>query len=76
MKGRKILGTVVGMAQGVIGVSAIVFAYVFYRNLFDVQTRLGVSAEWVPLYMLFLFIFGFFSIISGFFLIHEWMESR
>lgn len=76
MKIRKVLGAIVGVAQGVMGALAIVFAYVLYHNFFDVQTELEVLAEWMPLYLLLLLTFGFFSIISGGFLIHEWQGSR
>jgi len=68
---RKIVSKVVGVAQSGIGVLAIIFGYILYYNLFDIQGMLNVSVQNVPLYILFLFIFGLLSVISGFFLIYE-----
>jgi len=71
MEVRKIVSKVVGVAQSGIGVLAIIFGYMLYYNLFDIQGMLNISAQNVPLYFLFLFIFGLLSVISGFFLIYE-----
>jgi len=71
MEVRKIVSKVVGVAQSGIGVLAIIFCYILYYNLFDIQGMLNVSAQNVPLYMLVLLIFGLISVISGFFLIYE-----
>jgi hypothetical protein len=81
MGAREILAAIIGIIQSVIGALAIVLAYVLHYNLFDIQANiremLGISvSENLPLYMLLAFTFGFFSIASGFILIHEWMESR
>ena len=71
---RRILVAIVGVAQGAIGVSAGVLACILYFNFLDVQTTLNVSVELLPLYLLTLSVFSFFSVISGFFLIHEGLE--
>ena len=71
MEVRKIVSKVVGVAQSGIGVLAIIFGYILYYNLFDIQGMLNVSAQTAPLYILLLFIFGLLSVISGFFLIYE-----
>ncbi len=81
MGARGILAAIVGVVQGAIGALAIAFAYIVNYNLFDIQDTiqdmLGISVgEHMPLYLLLILTFGFFSIISGFLLIHEWMESR
>ncbi len=68
---KRILVAIVGIAQGAIGVLAGVLAGFLYFNFLDVQTTLNVSAELFPLYLLILSVFSFFSVISGFFLIHE-----
>jgi hypothetical protein len=75
MKIRKITATFFGIMQEVIGVLAISFAYILYYNFLDVQVSLNIPEKHVPFYLLLLFIFGFISIISGFFLIHERLES-
>ena len=71
---RRILVAIVGAAQGAIGVLAGVLACILYFNFLGVQTTLNVSAELLPLYMLILSVFSFFSIISSFFLLHEGQE--
>jgi len=71
MEVRKIISRVVGVAQSGMGVLAVIFAYLLYYNLFDVQGMLNASAQNAPLYMLLLLIFGLFSVISGLFLIYE-----
>ena len=67
--GRK-LSIFIGMAQGVIGAFATVFAYVLYHNFFNVQELLNVPAQDVVLYMLVFIVFGSLSIISGPFLVN------
>lgn len=58
-----------GLAQGIIGSLATVFAYLLYYNFLDVQTVLSVPQKDVVLYMLVLIAFGLLSIISGLFLL-------
>jgi membrane associated rhomboid family serine protease len=74
MRVRRILVTIVGIAQGAIGVLAGILACILYFNFLGVQTTLNVSAELLPLYLLILTVFSFFSVINGFFLIHEEIE--
>jgi membrane associated rhomboid family serine protease len=74
MRVRKILVTIIGIAQGAIGVLAGILACILYFNFFGFQTTLNLSTELLPLYMLILSVFGFFSVINGFFLIHEGLE--
>lgn len=80
---RGILAAVVGVIQSVIGVSTIVFVYVLNYNS-DVQafirTVLGMKdtpiEDVLPVFLLLIISFGFFSIISGLLLIHEWRRSQ
>ena len=74
MRVKRILVAIVGIAQGAIGGLAGILAGILYFNFLDVQTTLNVSAELLPLYLLILSVFGFFSVISGFFLIHEELD--
>jgi len=74
MKGRKLISGFIGVTQEAIGVLTIVFCYVLYYNLFDALNWLKIAAEHVALYVLILSVFGFVSIISGFFLIRELLE--
>lgn len=74
MRVRRILVTIVGIAQGAIGVLAGILACILYFNFLGVQTTLNVSAELLPLDLLILTVFSFFSVINGFFLIHEEIE--
>lgn len=61
----------VGAVQETIGALTIVFSYILYYDLFDVQIWLNIHAGHVFFYLLLLSVFGFVSIISGFFLLRE-----
>ena len=74
MEVKRILVAIVGIAQGGLGVLAGILACILYFNFLGVQTTLNVPAEHLPLYLLVLSVFSFFSVISGFFLIHEGLE--
>ena len=71
---RRTLAKIVGAVQSAIGVLAIIFAYVLYFDFFDVQTSLDTPAELLPFYLFALMVFGFFSIMSGLFLLYEGLE--
>ena len=74
MRGRRLTMAFVGAIQEAMGASAIVFSYILHYNLFDVQIWLDIPTKHVFLYLLLLFVFGFVSIISGFFLLRELSE--
>ncbi len=76
MRLRRILSAVFGTLQVAVGVLAVIFASILYFDFFDVQTKLNMSVELLPFYLFALIVFGFFSIISGFFLFHERLESH
>jgi len=71
MKAKRIPFIIVGMTQSAIGVLALILACILYFNFLNIQTMLNVSAELLPLSLLILSIFGFFSVTSGLFLLHE-----
>ena len=71
MKAKRIPFIIVGMTQSAIGVLALILACILYFNFLNIQTMLNVSAELLPLSLLILSIFGFFSVASGLFLLHE-----
>jgi len=68
---RRILVAIVGTVQSMIGVLTIIFASILYIDLFGLQAWLNVTAEFLPLHMLVLLVFGFFSILSGLLLVCE-----
>ena len=74
MKVRKSVVTFFGLMQEVIGVLAIVFAYVFYYNILNIRINSGIPLEHVSIYLLLLFVFGFVYILNGFFLLRERVE--
>jgi len=76
MKFRKPLTVIVGIIQSIIAVLTVISACCLYFNFFGVQTWLNVTVEFYRFHVLVLLVFGFFSIISGLFLVHEWLESR
>lgn len=65
----------VGMVQVIIGVSSIVFAYIFHYNIFDFQIAFNLSLEETSFYLLVFLAVGLFSLISGLFFIQEWRSS-
>lgn len=73
---RGIFAIVVGLMQSVIAAWAFIFACSLYFNFFDVQGWLNVGVESCHFHVLVLLFFGFFYIMSGLFLVHEWVESR
>ena len=74
MKGRKLIIGFVGATQEVIGALTIGVSYILYYDLFDVRIWLDISSEHVFFYLLLLSVFGFVSIISGLFLLHELLQ--
>jgi len=71
MEIRRILASLIGIAQEVIGVAFAVLAVMLFFNLLEVQEVFNVPPELLPLYLLILGLFSIFSIISGYFLIRE-----
>jgi len=74
MKGRKLIIGFVGVTQEVIGALAIVFCCILYYDLFDVRIWLDISSGHVFFYLLLFSVFGFVSITSGLFLLHELLQ--
>jgi hypothetical protein len=68
---KRTLSAVIGMAQGAIGMLALILVCILYFNILNIQTTLNVSPELLPLSLLLLGVFGFFSVMSGVFLLHE-----
>lgn len=71
METRKILFKVVGLMQAAIGGLAIVFAFLAFYNIFNIQTMLGGTGMDIGFYLWVFIIVGILSIISGLFLIFE-----
>ena len=74
MKIRKFLAIFLGVTQEVIGALAIIFAYVLYYNILHIRANLEILLDHVSIYLLLLFVFGFISILNGFFLLRELLE--
>jgi hypothetical protein len=74
MMRKKIVGAV-GIIQVIIGVSSIVFTYIFHYNMFDFHAVFNFSLEEASFYLLLFLIVGIFSLISGLFFIQEWRSS-
>jgi cell division protein FtsX len=82
MKVKGILAAIAGVTQSIIGLSIITFAYAliynsdvqsFVQTMLDIERPIG---EVLPLFLLLILTFGFFSIISGLLLIQEWRKLR
>lgn len=73
---RKILVALVGMFQSTVAVLTVIFALGLHFNFLGIQAWLNGEIEFSYAHFTVLLVFGFFSIISGSFLIQEWVESR
>jgi hypothetical protein len=73
---RRTLAIVVGLMQSVTAALVFIFACCLYFNFFGVQGQLNGAIESCRFHVLVLLVFGFFSIISGLFLVYEWLEPR
>jgi hypothetical protein len=71
MNPKRILSKTVGLTQTSIGGVTMLFAFLLFYNIFDLQTVLGFSAEAIGLYLWAFIIFGLLSVISGLFLFYE-----
>ena len=71
MNAKRILSKVVGLAQTTIGALIMLFAFLIFYNIFDLQTFLGLPAESIGLYLWTFIIFGLLSVMSGLFLFYE-----
>ena len=71
MKTKTVLSKTVGVIQTGIGVTAMIFAFLAFYDIFSIQTILGVSTESIGLYLWVFLIFGLLSTISGLFLFYE-----
>ncbi|UCG45070.1 MAG: hypothetical protein JSV58_06795 [Candidatus Bathyarchaeota archaeon] len=75
MKFKRIAVTFFGIVQEIMGVLAVVFAYILYYNVLEVRANLGLLPENVSIYLLLLFVFGFVSFINGLFLFYQRLEN-
>lgn len=74
MMRKKIVGAI-GIIQVIIGISSIVFTYIFHYNMFDFHSVFNFSSDEASFYLLLFLIVGIFSLISGLFFIQEWRRS-
>lgn len=72
---RQTLVTSIGLIQVMIGVSSIVFSYIFHYELFGFQIFYNLSPEEKSLYLVLFLAIGLFSLISGILFIQEWRDS-
>jgi hypothetical protein len=69
-KARRVALLIVGGLQCGLGGFASVFAYLVYASS-SIRDMLAIASDEVPLYMFLFLVFGMFSILSGFLLVHE-----
>ena len=73
---RGILAIIVGLMQIAIASLVFIFASCLYFNFFGVQGQLNGTMKSYHFHVLVLLAFGSLSIVSGSFLVYEWLESR
>lgn len=71
MNAKRIFSKIVGLTQTAIGASIMLFAFLVFYNIFNIQTVLGFATEAIGLYLWAFIIFGLLSVISGLFLFYE-----
>lgn len=71
MKIRKVIATVTGLAQEVVGLLSAVLAVMLFFDLLEFQIVFSLPVELLSFYLLILVLFSLFSIVSGVFLIRE-----
>jgi len=76
MNMRGTLVIIFGLMQSAIAGLVLTFACCLYFNFFGVQGQLNGAIESCYFHFLVLLVFGFFSIISGLFLVYEWLGAR
>ena len=77
MEIKNILATFIGIFQTLIGLIGIILAFFIYYNpnYFPFITIFNLQQEYIPFYILMLFIIGLFAILSGLLIIHEWLSK-
>ena len=71
MEKRRILAAILGAIQSIIGAFLAILVASLFFNIFEIRAILNVTAELLPIYLIFLSLFSSFSILNGFFLIRE-----
>ncbi|MBT0160381.1 hypothetical protein G4O51_10405 [Candidatus Bathyarchaeota archaeon A05DMB-2] len=71
MNARRTLTKIVGVTQTAIGGIAVIFAFLFFYNVFGIHSMIGVTKNGVGFYLWIFIIFGLLSLISGLFLYYE-----
>jgi len=73
----RVLATLVGLLQSLIGIFTIILAYLIYYSpkFLNISQILRIRSEYAAFFILILGIVGFFSIVSGILIIYEWGSS-
>lgn len=71
MGAKRTLVAIVGITQSAIGIAAVILAFLLYSDFYGFRVMLDVSNELLPLNLLILSVFGFFSLVSGFLLFYK-----
>lgn len=69
---RKILVATIGIVQVIIGISSIIFVYLYNYDKFDFPVIFNLPPEETSFYLLIFLAFCLFSLISGLSFIQEW----
>ena len=71
MNAKRVLSKTVGLTQTAIGAVTMLFAFLLFYNIFDLQAALGLAEGAIGLYLWAFILFGLLSVISGLFLFYE-----
>jgi len=76
MQVRRILSIIIGITQSIIAMLVFSFACIICLDLFGVQSVSDLTVGSINSRILALLGLGSLSLVSGLFLVHEWVESR
>ena len=78
MRAKRALAAVIGTLQTIIGILIIIFAYIIYYDppFFQARSIFNIQVENVSFFILLLSIIGFFSLMSGFLILYEWVPKE
>jgi hypothetical protein len=68
---KKIVSKSVGLIQVILGGLTVFFGFILFNDFFNLQFMLGLSSEYIGLYLWILATFGILSTISGLILFYE-----
>jgi hypothetical protein len=71
MKIRNILSAMIGLIQSGIGLISTIITILLFFGLIEIELFFNTPSELLPIFLLILSLFSFFSVVNGIFLIRD-----